>query len=331
MSATDDEAGPKDAPPTVEADAKVCVFGPALVLTVTVESVGDAESQFADIHFHPGGQGFWIARMVNYLGCPAVLVAPTGGEAGRVLTGLVELWDVPLATIEVADGSPAYVHDRRAGEREELALSCPPAFDRHELDDLYGLLLEKSLSAGVCVLSGKPEGDLLPIDFYQRLGADLSAMGVPVVGDLHGPELEALLDRGAIQMLKVSDDDLVADGLLPAGADVGARMAAAERLVERGAANVVISSDIETPTVAVLDGRRFTVTVPELDAVDPRGSGDSMTAGLVVALVDGYPPDQTLRYACAAGAANATRHGLGNAKAGVVEAIAERIEVTALN
>jgi ribokinase len=48
---------------------------------------------------------------------------------------------------------------------------------------------------------------------------------------------------------------------------------------------------------------------PEVRAVDTVGSGDAFTAALTVALVEGQEPAAALRFACAAGAAAATRAG----------------------
>ena len=48
---------------------------------------------------------------------------------------------------------------------------------------------------------------------------------------------------------------------------------------------------------------------PAVTAVDTVGAGDAFTAALTVALVEGQEPVQALRFACAAGAAAATRAG----------------------
>ena len=48
---------------------------------------------------------------------------------------------------------------------------------------------------------------------------------------------------------------------------------------------------------------------PAVDAVDATGAGDSFTAALTVALVEGRPPQDALRFACAAGAATTTKMG----------------------
>ena len=50
---------------TARERATVCVFAPSLVLTVTIESPPDGRDD--EIHFHPGGQGFWIARTLRHL------------------------------------------------------------------------------------------------------------------------------------------------------------------------------------------------------------------------------------------------------------------------
>ena len=55
-----------------------------------------------------------------------------------------------------------------------------------------------------------------------------------------------------------------------------------------------------------------------------------MTAGLAAALRRGMGPIEMLTLACAAGAANVTRHGLGSADEDLISTLAERVEVEKL-
>ena len=51
------------------------------------------------------------------------------------------------------------------------------------------------------------------------------------------------------------------------------------------------------------------VTPPAVDAIDATGAGDTFTAALTVALVEGREPGEALQFACAAGAAATTQMG----------------------
>ena len=48
---------------------------------------------------------------------------------------------------------------------------------------------------------------------------------------------------------------------------------------------------------------------PDVDAVDATGAGDTFTAALTVALVEGHTPQQALSFACTAGAMATTKMG----------------------
>lgn len=303
-------------------EVQACVFAPGLLLTVTVE--GDPqEARPAEVHLHAGGQGLWLSRMLQRLGHRVVLATALGGEPGAVVAGLVADEDVELAAVRVAEPTAAYVHDRREGERDEIVRTPEPALSRHERDDLYGLTLQHAVAAGVCVVTGRPPGSTIDVDFYRRLGADLSNLGVRTVGDLHGEELDAFLDEGRLDVLKASDEDLVADGRLEEGGDLGS---AAAKLSLADVGLVVVSS-ADRPTMARAGDRWLEADSPRLHAADHRGSGDSMTAALVAAVIRDLDHADALRLACAAGAANVTRHGLATADPGLIDELARRVEV----
>ena len=74
--------------------------------------------------------------------------------------------------------------------------------------------------------------------------------------------------------------------------------------VHSGARNVVISRG-PRPALALIDDVTYRVTGPDLEPADYRGAGDSMTAGLAAGMRRGLRPEDLLRLASGAGAANA--------------------------
>lgn len=303
----------------------VVVFAPIITLTVTVERGGEDE---AEVHFHPGGQGFWVARMLRHLGERPLLCGPVGGEPGGVIRGLLSQWGINLSPVKIAGNSSVIVQDRRGGDRSVIAETEMPHLSRHELDDLYGTFLDHALSISTCVISGQRE-EMLPAETYRRLGHDLDSAKVRVIGDFHGTELEAFLEGGGLDVLKVSHEDLHRDGLVGEEEDATDILAVIDGLLEREAANVVVSL-AAGGAVADFGGARYRVRAPEFEPADHHGAGDSMTAGLAAGSLRGLGAEQTLALACAAGAANVTRHGLGSASEKLIEELMDRVEVMEL-
>lgn len=301
----------------------MAVFAPVPHLTVTIEA---SPSGNDEVHIHPGGQGFWIARMLKNLDERPLLCGPLGGEPGRVFLGLLGQFGMDVRSVEVAHRTPVVVNDRRSGERVTIADTPTLSLERHEMDDVYGRVLDKALAAGLCVITGQPN-EVFPTDFYKRLGHDLAASDIAVVADLHGPELWSFLEGGPIEILKVSDEDLSNDGALPVDSDDRELLMTAVSSLNDGGARSVVLSRQGKPALARFDDTWAEARTPELDPADHRGAGDSMTAGLAAGLRQGLEWPDILRLACAAGAANVTRHGLGSAEADLIPGLVEKVEI----
>ena len=295
------------------------VLGPLLYLTVTIEIEADAPR----VHLHPGGQGFWIARMLRVLDCDARLVSPIGGEGGAVVAALLPDWGIEAKPVQTSISSPTQIHDRRSGDRVEIVAVEVPRLDRHEADDLYGAVLETALRSDAVVLTSGGDS-VLPDDASLGSSTTSPPRGSPGVRDLHGEALDAALDGGEIEAFKVSEDDLIADGW-PMGSEAQA-IEAAEKLAGRGASTVVVSRAGE-PAVACTDGRVVRVTPPPIAAVDHRGAGDSMTAGIVAGRLRGLSVTDAVRLGAAAGAGNVTRRGLGSGNADLIAELAQLVEI----
>jgi 1-phosphofructokinase len=301
---------------------KVVVFAPSPVLTVTVEAGSDEEDE---IHVHAGGQGFWVARMCASLGAEPILCTAAGGEPGQVATLL--MGEVGLEVRGPQRGTPsgAYVHDRRSGERKEIAEAPALPLNRHDLDELYSTTIAAALEQGLAVLTGPMSPDELPPETYGRLAKDLTANGVTVVADLSG---ECLLQavEGGIELLKVAHDELLEGGLADDESEE-ALWAAIEDLRKRGARQVIVTR-AEKPALAGFDDGDHVLAGPQLEAADHRGAGDSVTAGIATGLAEGRSPLEAAKLGVAAGALNVTRHGLATGSRDEILRLTEHVEVT---
>ncbi|MFB7893402.1 1-phosphofructokinase family hexose kinase [Microbacterium sp. NPDC056044] len=301
----------------------VTIFAPSPTLTVTVEE-HDGEP---DIHLHAGGQGVWQARMLVRLGASVTMCCALTGEIGRMLRHLLEDEGLTVVGVEREGTGSAYVHDRRGGERRIIAEAAGEPLARHDLDELYGVALRDGLESGLVILSGPAGDETLPADTYRRLAADLRAGGAKVVVDLASKRLVAALE-GGVDVLKVSDEELVADGLLTD--DSPATLLATMRDLHRRGADAVIVSRASKPLL-LLDADGFVeVEAPRMEVTDTRGAGDSLTAGVAAGIARGESAREAVVTGAAAGALNVTRHGLGTGDPDAIAQLREAVTVRPL-
>jgi 1-phosphofructokinase len=311
----------------MEADLSsgICVFSPGLRLTVTAEKGPRGE----EIHLHPGGQGYWLAHSIERLGTPVVLCATVGGEVGDVLVPLLESQTaIELIAVRQSAPSPVTMYDRRSGTRTLIARSEPSPIDRHAVDKLYSLTLAHAIGRGSCVLAGNIDTGVIPPAYYGRLCADLAAVGVRIITDVHGPELAAILDEDSIKLVKVSEEDLRENGAVRDDTDQELAVAVND-LADRAPHDLVVTRGPDRPAVARMDGRWYTVSPPRLAAVDWRGAGDAMAGAMAVAYLRGLSGADVLRFGAAAGAASITRRGLASLDSELVHALLPRTLVDA--
>ncbi|MHA6794433.1 1-phosphofructokinase family hexose kinase [Pseudonocardia bannensis] len=298
----------------------VVVFAPSPLLTVTIED----RAGEPDLHVHAGGQGVWQARMITVLGARAVLCAALGGELGDVLRALIPGEDMDLRAASVTARNGGYVHDRRDGDRQEVASAPGDALDRHEQDELYELALSAGIEHGTALLSGPHDDRIVPAAMYTRLARDLSANGCRVVADLSGERLDAVLDAGPY-LVKISHEEMIDDGR--ANSEDPVDLVAGMRKLRSAGAGTVVVSRAGDPALALVGDEVLEVHAPPLEPAEPRGAGDSMTAGMTVCIARGDSLRTALRIGAACGALNVVRRGLGTGGVQAVHTLAERVEL----
>jgi 1-phosphofructokinase len=301
----------------------VAVFSPWPLFTVTIERLAKGRDE---VYLHAGGQGVWVARMIEGLGREATLVGPFGGDQRHVIEALARAEGIHVRSVPIRGSNGGYVNDRRGGSRVEIANAAPPHLDRHEVDDLHNAMLAESIRCGTAVITGIPDGEVMPVETYGRLVNDLRANDVIVVADIAGTVLEAV--EAGLTLLKVSHEELQAAGLSESE-DTTALRKGMEAL--RAKADSIVVSRAGAGCLALMDGKLLEAIGPEFDAKDPTGAGDSMTAAFAVALSSGLGNVEALKLATAAGALNVTRHGRGTGRLEDIEVLARSVEIRELS
>ncbi|NLF05904.1 MAG: phosphofructokinase, partial [Actinomycetales bacterium] len=207
------------------------------------------------------------------------------------------------------------------------AVQPPGTLDRHELDDLYGIVLVEALGSDACILTGADPAELVPADFLGRLAADLREADTVVVADLSGDSALAVAEAG-VDVLKMSHEELVEAGLA-SGESPRQLVAAARKLLamadDQRTGRAVMVSRAAEPGLLVTTDAVHEVHSPPVTAHHHRGAGDSLTAGIAVGLARGEDLLDAVRLGSAAGSLNVTRRGLGTGRREQIEQFAPHV------
>ena len=229
----------------------------------------------------PGGKGANQALAARRLGADVRLVACVGDDAAAdEALALLREGGVNLSGLQVLPGSPtgiALICVEPSGENQIVVAPGANAVMRP------GALELGSADALICQLEVPGEA----------IAAAANAFGGFFCANL-APAKEvdvAVLQRADLVIVNETEAAWYGDSLAACNGMVATTFGARGASLRK--AGAVIAEAVP----------------PAITAVDTVGAGDAFTAALTVALVEGQEPLDALRFACAAGAAAATRPG----------------------
>jgi tagatose 6-phosphate kinase len=273
------------------------------------------------------GKSVNVAKVLHALGECVVATGFLGGARGEFVRNVLRERGIALAFIPVGEQTRqcTTVIDESAGAQTELVEeSRPVAPDNYE--KLMRFLRRRVQGCRAVVMSGTLTPGA-PAHFYFECTRLARAAGVLSVVDALGSALLKTL-KASPSLVKPNRAELAAT----VGREVkteAAVVSGMRELRELGAERVVVTAGKE-PTLA-FDGRNvWRVHTPRIPAVNPIGSGDAFTAGLVWRLLRGDDLGEACRWASAAGAANALTLMAGEVERAEVDRLAKRTVVERL-
>ena len=235
----------------------------------------------AKLHRFPGGKGANQALAAQRLGADVSLVARVGDDAAAdEALALLREGGVDLSACEavpdVATGT-ALIAVAPSGENQ---IVVAPGANRYLLPDQLEV---PDTDAVICQLEVPVETVVSVAKAYK---------GFFCVNLAPAMEIDvAVLQRANLVIVNETESDWYGASLSACGGLVATTRGSGVASLERGGELVA-----EAQPTAV-------------EAVDATGAGDTFTAALTVALVEGQTPVKALQFACAAGAMAATKMG----------------------
>ncbi len=250
-----------------------------------------------------GGKGINVSIVLRELGVDSAALGFTAGFTGRAIEESVSAMGIKTDFVHLKSGCSRINVKIKSSVETEIN-SQGPEIDDAALAQLFakidGLEIEDTL-----ILAGSIPSSL-PSDVYERICVRLDGKGVKVIADASG---ELLLNVLRYKPFLVKPNNFELGELF--GVPINNIEAAAEyaaRLQKMGAVNVLVSMAEKGAVLLDENGAVHSCGVCRGTVRNSVGAGDSMLAGFVAGLPNGY--DYALRLGTAAGGATAFSDGL---------------------
>ncbi len=282
------------------------------ILTLTMNPTIDINSQVDRVkpdkklrckqpQYQPGGGGLNVSRAIRKLGGSSEAVYLSGGANGKLLGQLLEQEGIVHSQVVIENLTRESFHIRETSGNQQFRFTMPgPEVLKEEWEKCLQQIQTKKSKPDYIVASGSlPPG--VPNDFYARLAQISKNHQIQIILDTTGEPLRMAVEEGVFlikpNMREVKD--LI-------GKDVENEIE-----LKKVAVDILKQGNSEVIVISLGAGGAFVVTSdkcehlrsPTVPIKSKVGAGDSMIAGIVLALPRGKKLIDAVKYGVAAGAA----------------------------
>jgi len=235
----------------------------------------------AELSRFPGGKGANQALAAKRLGADVELIACIGDDAaGDEALALLRDGGVDLGSCQQVDGAPTGTALIAVAPSGENHIVVAPGANRQLAPEVLDLPAADAL---ICQLE-------VPTDTIARAAQDFNGFfAVNLAPAMHVDV--AILQRADLVVVNESEAAWYGESLTACSGMIATTFGAAGAVLSRHGEDIARTKP------------------PRIEAVDTTAAGDTFTAALTLALVEGQSPQAALEFACAAGAAAATKLG----------------------
>lgn len=283
-------------------------FNPAIDYVVHCDelSLGSVNRTSSEAMFF-GGKGINVSLVLRQLGVPSCALGFTAGFTGEAIENGIAALGIKSEFIRVREGFSRINVKLKSGVETEIN-GQGPVISEDELQRLFDRLSQLSDGDTLVLAGSVPKS--LPDDVYQQILARLSGRGIRIIVDASGELLRKVLKYRPF-LIKPNDIELAAlfGVTLSSDEDIVHYCKELQRL---GARNVLVSMAEKGSLLLTESGEVYREGVCRGVVRNSVGAGDSMVAGFIAGLPEGF--GHALKLGTACGGATAFSDGLAEKK-----------------
>jgi 6-phosphofructokinase 2 len=256
----------------------------------------------------PGGGGINVSRAIHRLGGKSRAVYSAGGALGEMLASLLDRegiahYPVP---IEGSTRENLTVFEKVRGQQYRFGMPGPQ-MQEQEWNRILGEIERLDPKPTFIVASGSlPPG--VPVDFYGKVSRVSQDMGAKLIVDTSGDAFRTAVREAGAYLIKPNLRELeaLAGESLENEKD---QVNFAKQLIHEGSVEAVVISLGSDGATLVHEKMHRYFRAPTVKIQSKVGAGDSMVAGIVLAISRGASLTDAVNFGIAAGTAAVMTHG----------------------
>ena len=302
---------------------------PAIDASTAVDRViAERKLRCCSPRFDPGGGGINVARVIHRLGGEATALFLSGGPTGELLRQLLDRDGVANRTVHCKQWTRENltVLEQSSGHQFRFGMAGPEV-SLGEWESALGMLEHWEPMPQFVVASGSlPQG--APPDGFAQVARIVKGRGGRLVLDTSGSALVSGIKAG-VYLVKPNFREL--QELTGAKLEDEKKLTdTARAIIDQGWSEVVVVSLGARGAILVTQRECEQIIAPIVPVLSRVGAGDSMVAGIVLALERGWSLAEAVQFGAAAGAAAVMKPGTELCHREDVERLFDRRETPTL-
>lgn len=270
-----------------------------------------------------GGKGLHVANVVHILGENIITTGFVGGTTGYFIENKLKEIGIKSKFIKIAAPTReclAFITD----DLIQTEILEPGPFVTDEEKSKFIALYDGLLKGSDVVVASGSVPKNVENDIYAKLIEKANKVNKKFLLDTSGELLREGIKAKPF-LIKPNKDELemLAGKIIIDEKDVLKHI---KTLNKSGIKCVIVSLGKEGSLIC-FDGKAFKVTIPEVKAVNPVGSGDSLVGGFAVGIERNYPIEKIIALGTACGTANAMIKETGWVETKTVKEIMEKVKI----
>jgi 6-phosphofructokinase 2 len=276
-------------------------LNPAIDKSTTIPALLPAKKLRCTVpKFEPGGGGINVSRVLKKFGYPSTAMFLAGGFTGNFFEKLVEQEGIDTIVVPFSGYTREnfIVHDLSTDLQYRFGMQGP-SIQESEWRECLKKLKETEGFTYFVISGSNPAG--VSLDFYSEAAEIIKEKKGKLIIDTSGDALKHALTTGVF-LAKPNVGELSS---LTGIKELDARSAidAARKIISTGHCEMLVVSMGPAGAALVTANEYFHEPAPAIKVKSTVGAGDSMVAGIIMALQQKQPLRDVLRYGVAAGTA----------------------------